>query len=159
MRGAAIGGERDFGALSIKPRIGVDLAYAKSIGSQISLPNVELEIDPATYVRGFVELGLSQETDNGMLNFTPRLFCETNEDEDADVCGFGATFDYGSLLAADGAQWSVGFDYEAIDDRQSASLKVAHSREIFDGVGVSKSSFGATATGSLQVEQTVVITW
>jgi outer membrane protein OmpA-like peptidoglycan-associated protein len=155
--GGAVGGVTEMAAMTVKPRLGIDLAYAAVIGSEISALSDTLDIDPVTVARGFVEIGFTQDVDNGTFSGAPRLFCEVNQD--ADACGFGAAFDYETLQNADGTLWSVGLDYEMIDNRQSASLKVAHAREIFDDLGVSRSSFGATATGALQAEQTIAFTW
>ncbi|MFQ1700978.1 OmpA family protein [Loktanella agnita] len=157
--GGSVGGESDWGTLSVKPRVGVDVAYAEAIGSEISVANVELSIDPATYARAFVELGLSQDTRNGVLDFAPRAFCETDDDVDAEPCGFGAAFAYETHADTHGAQWRFGVDYEAVDDRQSASVRAARSRRIFDNRGVTRSTVSATDTGALQAGQTVTFAW
>jgi outer membrane protein OmpA-like peptidoglycan-associated protein len=158
--GAAVGGERDLGSFTFKPRSGIDLAYSQAIGSEISIPGT-LDIEPATYARGFVELGFIQQADasSGTLEVTPRLFCETNQDADTDACGFGGSIDYSTTASDVGTQWNVKFDYEAIDNRQTASLAVARSQDILNGLGVARSSFGASATGAIQAEQTIAFTW
>ncbi len=157
--GGAIGGEQTLDNLTIKPRVGLDLAYAETIGSEISVADVELDIDPATYARGFVELGISRSMDRGTFDFTPRLFCSVNGNASANDCGLGASFNYATLVDAEGAQWDMTFDYEQMSNRQSASIAVARSQIIFDDLGVSKSSFRATRTGALQAEQTVEFAW
>jgi diaminopimelate epimerase len=125
------------------------------------VPSEELEIDPATYVRGFAEIGLARTMEKGTLTLIPRLFCVTNSDgSQDDACGAGALIAYETLAEVDtNAQWDVSFDYEVIDERQTASVAVARSSEIFDGAGVSRSRFNATATGVMQLEQTLEFSW
>ena len=157
--GAAVGGAYEFEKYIAKPRVGVDLAYAKSIGSEISVPDVSLDIDPATYERSFVEIGLSRELEIGKLEFAPRMFCATNGDASANACGYGGSLNFEALAEAEGAQWDVTIDYEEIGDRQSASLAVSRSQEIFSGYGVTKSTFGASAMGAIQAGQTFEFAW
>jgi uncharacterized repeat protein (TIGR01451 family) len=157
--GGAIGGKHELGNYEITPRVGIDLAYGEAIGSEISIPGVELEIDPATYARGFVELGLSRDLERGTISFIPRLFCTTNGNEEGDACGYGASLSYETLEVAQNAQWDMSIDYEMIDGRQTGSVRVARSHEIFDGLGVSRSSFGTSMGGAIDLEQTVAFTW
>lgn len=156
--GAALGGERAIGSVIIKPSVGVDLAYSEAIGSEISVPGT-LDIDPANLARGFVELGLEQTTDTGAIAFAPPAFCESNQDDASEACGFGVAFAYMSAADVAGASWDIALDYEQIDATQTASFSVARSQQIFDGLGVSRSSFGASAQGALQAEQTFKFTW
>lgn len=158
--GAAVTGERATGAVTIKPRVGIDLGYSQTLGSEISSTGT-LDIDPATYARGYVELGLVGDTSGnaGTWEVAPRVFCEANDDDDAEACGFGGRVNYEGAMSAAGTQWNATFDYEAINDRQSATLAVARSQQILNGLGVSKSSFGAAATGALEAAQTVEFTW
>ena len=107
---------------------------------------------------GFAEVGLSRETENGTVSFIPRLFCVQNSGDD-DACGTGMQFSYTTLADARGAQWDFSADYEVIDDRQTGSLRIARSREIFDGLGTSRSSLGASMGGALEVAQTVEFNW
>ncbi len=144
--------------MTLKPRGGIDVAYAQTIGSEVSGTGT-LDIDPANYARGYLEVGFVRETATGMLEITPRVFCEAVEVSGADACGFGGTIDFSSIATAAGTQWDFGFDYDYIDERQSASLAVAHSQVILNGLGVSKSSFGATATGAVELAQNVEFTW
>jgi outer membrane protein OmpA-like peptidoglycan-associated protein len=156
--GGAIGGKQALGNYEVRPRVGVDLAYGEAIGSEISVPDVELEIDPATYTRGFAEVGIFRDLEAGTVSFIPRVFCVQNS-SDEDACGSGASLGYKTLAGAQNVQWDMSIDYEMTDDRQTGSVRVARSREIFDGLGVSKSSFGASAGGALEVAQNVEFSW
>jgi outer membrane protein OmpA-like peptidoglycan-associated protein len=156
--GAAVTGERAFEAFILKPRSGIDLAYAQTIGTEISNTGT-LDIEPATYARGFLELGFVRETGAGALEITPRVFCETTEDSSADACGFGGSIDFSGEKWTSGTQWDFAFDYETVGDRDQASVMVGRSQELMDGLGVTKSSLGVSATGALQAGQTVEFTW
>ena len=142
-----------------KPRFGVDLAYAESIGSEISVPDVSLDIDPATYARRFVELAFVRELDIGTLELAPRVFCSANGHVNDNACGYGGSLNFETAVEDEGAQWDVTIDYEEIDDRQSGSLAVSRSQEIFSGYGVAQSTFGASRTGALQAAQTFEFAW
>ncbi|MEJ8561056.1 OmpA family protein [Yoonia sp. GPGPB17] len=159
--GGALGGKYTTENGKIRPRVGIDVGYGEAFGSEISVSNVELEIDPATYARGFAEIGLARTMETRTLTFIPRVFCVTNSDEDQeDACGAGGSIGYETLAEAEThAQWDMSFDYEVIDERQTASVAVARSSEIFDGAGVSRSSFGALASGSIEVAQTLEFNW
>lgn len=157
--GGALGGETKLGDMPVKPRVGIDLAYAEAIGSEISVPDLILEIEPAKVARGYAEVAFLQATPDGLLTITPRLFCETNGNQATDAWGVSGSIDYATTQNAEGMQWKFGLDYEAIDNRQLASLDVAHSREFLDGMGVSRSSLGATTEGALELGQTFEIKW
>lgn len=162
--GGALTGEQDLGSAKLKPRAGVDLGYSQSFGEDISNTGT-LEIEPATYARGFIELGVLTETGQGAsgeastLEIAPRAFCETTDESNADACGFGARVNYTGAKSTSGTQWDVEFDYETIGDRDSASIAVARAQDVMGGMGVSKSSFGATGSGALEAAQTVSFTW
>ncbi|MBE0455653.1 MAG: OmpA family protein [Roseovarius sp.] len=157
--GGALGGELKLGEIPVKPRVGIDLAYAEAIGSEISLPDITFEIDPAKVARGYAEVAFLNAIHDGLITITPRLFCETNGNQATDACGVGGSIDYATTRNAEGREWKIGLDYEAIDSRQSASLDTAHSREILDGMGVSRSSLGANMNGALELGQTFEIKW
>ena len=158
--GGAVGGEREYDDLLLKPRVGVDLAYAASLGSEISVPDVELEIDPATYARAFAELGTERVLDDGAtVQFAPRVFCAITGTDGSDDCGFGAMFNYETLADNDGTHWDITADYEQIGSRQTATLSAARNVNILDGLGVSKSRFSATETGAIEAGQTFEFAW
>jgi hypothetical protein len=129
--GAAVGGERQLGEMMVRPSVGIDLGYARTIGSEISVADVDLEVDPVTFARGFVSLGMTHEMDAGSLDFTPRLFCAVGGDSDDNACGFGGSLNYVTLADTEGARWDVSFDYERIADSQTASLRLARTWDIF----------------------------
>ena len=159
--GGAVGGKLNYETWEVRPRVGIDLAYGEAFGSEISVPDVALDIDPATYMRGYAEVGFERTLETGTLSFIPRLFCVRNSDEtQEDTCGAGGSIGYRTLAEAQtNAQWDVDFDYEVIDDRQTASVVIARSSEVFDGRGTSRSQFRATETGAMQIEQTLAFTW
>jgi OOP family OmpA-OmpF porin len=156
--GGAIGGKQELGDYEVRPRVGVDLAYGEAIGSEISIPDVELDIDPATYTRGFVEVGISSELKTGTMSFIPRIFCVQNSRDD-DACGSGGSLSFKTFADQENTQWDMSIDYEMIDDRQTGSVRGARSLEVFDGLGVSRSSLGASTGGALEVEQTLEFAW
>ena len=159
--GGAIGGKYTTETAEIRPRVGIDLAYGQAIGSQISIPDVDLDIDLASYTRAFAEVGMTRTMNAGSLIFIPRAFCVTNSDErQENSCGAGASLGFETPVEANAnAQWDIGFDYEVVDERQTASMSVAHSREVFDGAGVGRSSFNATASGAMEIAQTLEFKW
>jgi hypothetical protein len=124
-----------------------------------------LDIEPATYARGFVELGVLRETGQGpsgsagYVEVAPRVFCETNQDSDADACGFGARMDFAGAMSDAGTQWNAEFDYENIGDRDQASFAVSRTQSVLNGAGVGQSSFGAAANGAIHIAQTVEFNW
>ena len=156
--GGAVGGERAYQALTVAPRVGVDLAYSAALGSEISIDDVDLDIDPGRYGRLFVEVDLTRSIQNGELELTPRLFCAISGDEDGD-CGYGASLSYATLADDAFANWDVTLDYDRIGDTQTTSVNLAHTTPVFDDAGVSRSSIGANVDGSMDAAQTVEFTW
>ncbi len=157
--GGAVTGEMAMESVTVKPRAGVDLGFSQSIGSEISTTG-SLDIDPATYARAFVELGLAENAaDNaGAWEVAPRVFCETNDDSDADACGFGGRVSYEGAMSAEGTQWNAEFDYETLGERDQMSFGVARTQS-FSNFGVSKTSFGASENGALEIAQTLEFNW
>ncbi len=162
--GAAVTGEQAVGRLTMKPRAGVDVGYSQTVGSDISSTGT-LDIEPATYARGFVELGLindfdqASSTDAGSLEIAPRVFCETTDETDADACGFGGRINFAGAMSDAGTQWNAEFDFETIGDLKQASMSVSRTQSVLNGLGVAKSSFGATKNSALELAQTVEFTW
>ena len=156
--GGAVGGERAYQKLTVAPRIGLDLAYAAALGSEISISNVDLDIDPGRYGRLFVEADLIRNIQNGEMELTPRLFCAISGDEDAD-CGYGASLSYATLADDTLAFWDLTLDYDRIGDTQTTSLNMARTTPVFNDTGVSRSSIGANANGSIDAAQTIEFTW
>ncbi|PJI91747.1 CshA-type fibril repeat protein [Yoonia maricola] len=156
--GGAVGGERVYETLTLAPRVGVDLAYAVAVGSEISIDDVDLDIDPGRYGRIFVETDLTRSVQNGEVELTPRLFCAISGDEDAD-CGYGASLSYATLADDAQAVWDVMLGYDRIGDTHTTSLNLAHTTPVFDEWGVSRSSVGANINGSVDAAQTVEFRW
>lgn len=157
--GGAVGGERVYDALTVAPRVGIDLAYAVALGSEISIDDVDLDIDPGRYGRLFVEVDLIRTVHNGELELTPRLFCSISGDEDGD-CGYGASLSYETQGDEDTmAVWDVTLDYDRVGDTHTASVNLAHTAPILNRAGVSRASVGANVDGSIDAAQTVEFTW
>ncbi len=156
--GGAVGGERVYEALTVAPRVGIDLAYSVALGSEISIDDVDLDIDPGRYGRLFVEADLIRAVRSGELELTPRLFCAISGDEDGD-CGYGASLSYATLADDALAVWDVTVDYDRIGDTHTSSINLAHTTPVFNEAGVSRSSIGANVDGSMNAAQTVEFTW
>nr|WP_255698700.1 OmpA family protein [Yoonia sp. I 8.24] len=157
--GGAVGGERVYDTLTVAPRVGIDLAYAVALGSEISIDDVDLDIDPGRYGRLFVEVDLIRTVHNGELELTPRLFCSISGDEDGD-CGYGASLSYETADDEDTmAVWDVTLDYDRVGDTHTASVNLAHTAPILNRAGVSRASVGANVDGSIDAAQTVEFTW
>ncbi|MDO6592195.1 hypothetical protein DS901_00920, partial [Loktanella sp. D2R18] len=157
--GGAVGGERVYDALTVAPRVGIDLAYAVALGSEISIDDVDLDIDPGRYGRLFVEVDLIRTLHNGELELTPRLFCSISGDEEGD-CGYGASLSYETEGDEDTmAVWDVTLDYDRVGDTHTASVNLAHTAPILNRAGVSRASVGANVDGSVDAAQTVEFTW
>ena len=162
--GAAISGERVMGAMTLRPRAGVDLAYAETTGVDFDIGEA-IDIDPVSYSRVFAEVdfvqsvGTSEDTSFMLLTVTPRLFCEFLSDRIDESCGLGASMNFESQNANDGMSWIVGADFEAIGDTRRASLALTRSRTMTDLPGVASTSLGLSEAGGTTLAQNFRFNW
>ena len=150
--GGSISGEVVRDTLTLKPRVGLELAYAKALDESISDPAIALDIEDAEYLRGYVDLGFVRPLDGGgEFSFTPRLFCEINSGVTSNACGYGLSIGYETAQDTQEAYWDMLLNFEAVDDRTNASLRIGRSKQLYGGAGVSKSGVSVTQTGTFEI--------
>lgn len=160
LAGVSLGGEAQVQNVTLHPRVGVDLAYANEIGSSISVPDVELEIEPAKYARGFVEFGLFNTSEQGDITVTPRLFCEMNSGSTSDNCGYGINAAFKKLDEGSSEKaWNIELDLEEVGTRKTGGLKVSRSRSILGKLGIAKTELGIRENGDYEASQNIEINW
>lgn len=167
--GLALSGEKAFERFALRPRVGIDLTYAKASAASVTATQLSLndmgEVDVPSYqgLRGFAELVFAfgdnrDATDTfGALRsyeFAPRLLCQNAQDGVGHDCGFGASVDYLWDAKEGGRRFGVTLDYETVAESDELSIELRHETDVLGGLGKAVTAVAASSGGTPQLSHT-----
>jgi len=168
--GLALSSEKAFERFTLRPRVGVDLAYAKASAASVTATQLTQtdtgEVDVPSYqgVRGFAELVFAFGDDRDATDtfgplrsyeFAPRLLCQNALDGAGHDCGFGVNVDYLWDAKEEGQRFGVTLDYEHVAESDALSVELRRETAIFDGAGKAVTAVAASSSGNPQFSHTV----
>lgn len=160
--GGALTGERAYTWFALRPSLGIGLGYGDSLSADIADVS-DIRIDAARYVRVSASVGFVRpvgvEEGLGTLALTPRVFCETSSGTFGEGCGIGGSVEYDFVSADSNHAWSVGADYDWMDDASRTSASVSRSKSFANGSGASVSSLNVSQEGSVRIDHDISLQW
>ncbi|SNS79876.1 Ig-like domain (group 3) [Antarctobacter heliothermus] len=165
--GVGISGERAFDSFVMKPRVGLDLSYAKAGDADVTATQLGLshdgviDLDDFSGVRATAEIRFESlaspggaEALAGMMRtaFTPRFVCELSSYDDDTNCGVGLAFAWERTDAASGLTWGLEVDVEQIDDNRRFTFNIKRERPIANGRGAIVTRLSMPEVETLQLE-------
>ncbi|WP_421906331.1 Ig-like domain-containing protein [Mameliella sp.] len=172
--GLGISGQRDFDGFVMKPRVGLDLAYARAGDADVTARQMGLShtgairLDDFRGARATAEIRFeSLATPDGSealaqqmrTAFTPRLACTLSSYEDEADCGLGLALAWERRDVASGMTWGLEVDVEKIDETSRFTFNVKRERPIANGFGSVVTRLSAPAAQTLQVEHGIKLDW
>ncbi|MBY6162555.1 hypothetical protein KUV73_16845 [Mameliella alba] len=170
--GAGISGERTFDTFVMKPRVGIDFAYAKAGDSDVTAKQLGLthtgviEMDDFRGARATAEIrfeslgapGGSEALASMMQTaFTPRLSCTLSSYDDAAECGVGMAFSWERREVASGLTWGFEVDVEKIDESRRFTFNIKRARPFANGLGSVVTRLSMPTEQTLQLEHGVTL--
>ncbi|WP_417207585.1 Ig-like domain-containing protein [Antarctobacter sp.] len=165
--GVGISGQREFDSFVMKPRVGLDLSYAKAgdadvTATQLGLShNGVIDLDDFSGVRATAEIRFESlsapggaEALSGMMRtaFTPRFTCELSSYDDEANCGLGLAFAWERTDAASGLTWGFEVDMEQIDDSRRFTFNITRERPVANGRGAVVTRLSMPEAQTLELE-------
>ncbi|MBT54267.1 MAG: hypothetical protein CMF72_12835 [Mameliella sp.] len=165
--GVGVSGERAFDSFVMKPRVGLDLSYAKAGDADVTATQLGLshdgviDLDDFSGVRATAEIRFESlaapggaEALAGMMRtaFTPRFVCELSSYDDATNCGVGLAFAWERTDAASGLTWGLEVDVEQIDDNRRFTFNIKRERPVANGRGAIVTRLSMPEAETLQLE-------
>ncbi|MBW4982658.1 hypothetical protein KZZ07_08900 [Mameliella sp. CS4] len=165
--GVGLSGQREFDGFVMKPRVGLDLAYASAGDADVTARQMGLthtgaiRLDDFRGARATAEIrfeslgapgGAEALADQMRTAFTPRLACTLSSYEDAAECGLGMAFSWERRDLSSGLTWGVEVDVEKIDETQRFTFNIKRERPIANGFGSVVTRLSMPAQQTLQLE-------
>ena len=171
--GASVSGEHKFEKFVLRPRAGIDLAYAVASDARVDASDLAvtdsgiITLDPATGLRAYVEgafvFGDDPENSDTRTTqgykITPSLFCDAGWLASAKICGYGLAISVARHNPISGAGWSIALDHEAHGDTERTSIRIEGERQIFNRMGVVSSGLQADAEGKPAANIGLSVNW
>ncbi|WP_204113625.1 beta strand repeat-containing protein [Shimia biformata] len=168
--GASVSGQTQLNAMTLSPRVGVDVAFAAASDASVTvqqLANADTgSIDIRNYNGGrlFAEVefaqdrsltGVGAKTPSTRIRFAPRVACELSSYDGTTACGFGLAFANEISNPLTGLTYGFELDYEQLDDVDRFSLDLVRRREFANGRGSVVTRFSAPSTEELRLEHSI----
>lgn len=168
----ALSGEKAYERFILRPRVGVDLAYAKASSAKVTARQLSASdtgsVDIPSYqgVRGFAELVFAFGDDQAeqsqyaplvSYEFAPRVLCQNALDGVGHECGFGGYVDYLWASQEEGLRFGLKLDYEHVEKTDALWLELRRERDILGCAGQVVTSVSTASNGDPQIGQTVQI--
>ncbi|MGP6086825.1 DUF7933 domain-containing protein [Antarctobacter jejuensis] len=172
--GLGISGQRAYENFVMKPRVAVDLAYAKAGDADVTARQLGLthtgviDLDDFSGARVTAEVTFESLAAPGgsealaammRTSVTPRFLCEfSSYDSDAE-CGVGLGFAWERTNAASGLTFGFEVDVEATDDTQSLTFNLSREQMILNGMGSVVSRLSMPVMQEVKLEHGIKIDW
>ncbi|GGF68919.1 Calx-beta domain-containing protein [Mameliella alba] len=165
--GIGISGQREFDGFVMKPRVGLDLAYARAGDADVTARQMGLthtgaiRLDDFQGARATAEIrfeslgapgGAEALADQMRTAFTPRLSCTLSSYEDEADCGLGLALAVERRDVANGLTWGLEVDVEQIDETRRFTFNIKRERPIANGLGSVVTRLSMPAQQTLQLE-------
>ena len=172
--GAGISGQREFDRFVMKPRVGIDFAYALAGDADVTAKQLGLthtgviKLDDFRGARATAEIrfeslaapgGSEAMADMMRTAFTPRFTCTLSSYEEAADCGVGLAFAWERTDAASGLTWGFEIDAEQIDETRRFTFNIKRERPIANGFGSVVTRLSMPAAQTLQLEHGLKLDW
>jgi uncharacterized repeat protein (TIGR01451 family) len=149
--GLALSGEKKFDAVTLTPRVGVDLAYTNGADVNVTAQDAfrrevgNMRLDAMSGGRVFAELGIEHKFESGKvsatsISFTPKAFCDRPIGGVGTVCGYGARLDLSQNNEASNIATKFFANYEASKGSEAASFGMTFEKRILNDMGVLSSN-------------------
>lgn len=133
--GVALSGESHKWGKTLTPRMGIDLAWSPGGSGTVTAArglisdSSDLTIPSVSGARIFAEMGIGDlfVSQGSAATFTPRVLCTQLIGASTVECGYGAAFEWGHVVNAEGVSWSVALDGEHVGTSTMASLSAQYS--------------------------------
>ena len=172
--GAALSGETVYESVTWRPRLGIDLSYAKAsdasvTASQLGLTDIgRIKLDAVNGARFFAEtiwiFGDTSDNEDGSdklnrqssFEVAPRVYCETGLGQHTRDCGYGGYISLSEHDVSSGTNFAVKVDYETNNERSDRlGFELSYTKDIFDGAGEIATKVGADHHGNPTLTQSV----
>lgn len=165
--GVGVSGERAFDSFVMKPRVGLDLSYAKAGDADVTATQLGLshdgviDLDDFSGARATAEIRFESlgspggaEALAGMMRtaFTPRFVCELSSYDNGANCGVGLAFAWERTDAASGLTWGLEVDVEQIDDSRRFTFNIKRERPVGNGGGAIVTRLSMPEAETLKLE-------
>ena len=172
--GVGLSGQHDFGSFVMKPRVGIDFAYAKAGDADVTARQLGLThtgiiaLDDFSGTRATAEIrfeslaspgGAEAMADMMRTSITPRFTCELSSYEDDTNCGVGLALAWERMDAASGLIWGFEVDAEKIDDTRRFTFNIKREKPIANGLGSVVTRLSMPAAQSVQLEHGIKLDW
>ena len=172
--GAALSGETIYESVTWRPRLGIDLSYAKASDASVSASQLGLtdmgriKLDAINGARFFAEtiwiFGDTGDHEDGSdklnrqssFEVAPRVYCEKGIGQNARDCGYGGYVSLSTRDVSKGTDFAVKVDYETNNDRsERIGFEFSYTKDIFDGAGLMATTLGSDHLGNGTLAQSV----
>ena len=172
--GAALSGETVYESVTWRPRLGIDLIYAKAsdasvTAGQLGLTDIgRIKLDAVNGARFFAEtiwiFGDTSDNEDGSdklnrqssFEVAPRVYCETGLGQHTRDCGYGGYISLSEHDVSSGTNFAVKVDYEINNERSDRlGFELSYTKDIFDGAGEIATKVGADHHGNPTLTQSV----
>lgn len=170
--GIGLSGQHAFDSFVMKPRVALDLAYARAGDADVTARQLGLthtgviDLDDFSGMRATAEITFESLAAPGGSDalaarmrtaITPRLTCTLNSyDSDAE-CGVGLALAWERTNSASGLTFGFEIDAERIEDDSSLTFNIKRERPILNGAGAVVTRLSMPQAQTWQVEHGVKV--